>query len=171
MVEGLEHPLVKGIDHGHVPTTQSTPLTIQTDGWFRESTDLWDESLGIRCNGVPHVEKSRYQDILVFNAPSLGNVLVVDGIVQCSERDERAYSEVLANVPMNAHPNPRKVLIIDGGDGGVLRDVLTHDCLEQAVLVDIDEAVIRLSKEYLPFKAVGLSHPRPESSWETDSNT
>lgn len=123
---------------------------------------MWDESLGIKCNHILHVERSPYQDILVFNAPSLGNVLVLDGVIQCSERDERAYSEVLANVPLNSHPNPRKVLIIGGGDGGVLRDVLVNECVERVVLVDIDEAVIRLSKKYLPSMTVGFDHPKAE---------
>lgn len=123
---------------------------------------MWDESLGIKCNYILHTETTKFQEILIFNAPSLGNVLVLDGIVQCAERDERAYSEVLSNVPMNVHLHPRRVLIIGGGDGGVLRDVLRHSCVEEVVLVDIDEAVIRLSKKYLRGMAYEFTHPKAE---------
>jgi spermidine synthase len=61
---------------------------------------------------------------------------------------------------MNSHPNPKKVLVIGGGDGGVLREVIKHDCVEEAILCDIDEAVIRLSKKYLPGMAISYQHPK-----------
>jgi spermidine synthase len=64
---------------------------------------------------------------------------------------------------MNAHPNPENVLVIGGGDGGVLREVVKHDCVKKAVLCDIDEAVIRLSKQYLPGMSVGFEHPKTET--------
>ena len=66
---------------------------------------------------------------------------------------------MITHLAMNAHPNPEKVLVIGGGDGGVLREVVKHDCVEKAVLCDIDEAVIRLSKKYLPGMSVGFQHP------------
>lgn len=58
------------------------------------------------------------------------------------------------------HPNPKRVLVIGGGDGGVLREVVKHECVEEAILCDIDECVIRVSKKYLPSMAVGLQHPK-----------
>jgi len=66
---------------------------------------------------------------------------------------------MITHLAMNAHPNPRKVLVIGGGDGGVLREVVKHETVESATLVDIDEAVIRLSKKYLPGMSVGFQHP------------
>jgi spermidine synthase len=66
---------------------------------------------------------------------------------------------MITHLAMNAHPNPKKVLVIGGGDGGVLREVVKHDTVEEAILCDIDEAVIRLSKKYLPGMAVGFQHP------------
>jgi spermidine synthase len=71
-----------------------------------------------------------------------------------------SYQEMITHLAMNAHPNPEKVLVIGGGDGGVLREVVKHDCVKEAVLCDIDEAVIRLSKQYLPGMSVGFEHPK-----------
>ena len=66
---------------------------------------------------------------------------------------------MITHLAMNSHPNPKKVLVIGGGDGGVLREVMKHSTVENAVLCDIDEAVIRLSKKYLPAMSIGLRHP------------
>ena len=66
---------------------------------------------------------------------------------------------MITHLAMNSHPNPKKVLVIGGGDGGVLREVMKHSTVESAVLCDIDEAVIRLSKKYLPAMSIGLRHP------------
>lgn len=79
-----------------------------------------------------------------------GNVLVLDGIIQCTERDEFAYQEMLAHLPLFAHPNPKRVLIIGGGDGGILREVLKHSSVEHVTMCEIDDMVIEVSKKYLP---------------------
>ncbi|KAJ1961793.1 putrescine aminopropyltransferase, partial [Dimargaris xerosporica] len=109
---------------------------------------------------VLHQEKTPYQDILVFESTNHGNVLVLDGIIQCTERDEFVYQETITHVPLFAHPNPKKVLVIGGGDGGVLREIVKHDLVEEVVLCEIDEAVIRVCKKYLPAMAVGFKHPK-----------
>lgn len=67
---------------------------------------------------------------------------------------------MITNLAMMSHPSPKKVLVVGGGDGGVLREVVKHDSVESAILVDIDEAVIRLSKKYLPGMSVGFDHPK-----------
>jgi spermidine synthase len=67
---------------------------------------------------------------------------------------------MITHLAMNSHPNPTKVLVIGGGDGGVLREVIKHDCVEEAVLCDIDEAVIRVSKDYLPEMSASYKHPK-----------
>jgi len=109
---------------------------------------------------VLHVEKSQYQDVLVFESAHHGNVLVLDNVIQCVERDEFAYQEMIAHLALNAHPDPKRVLVIGGGDGGVLREVVKHACVDEAILCDIDEAVPRVSKLYLPKMAEGLAHPK-----------
>lgn len=100
------------------------------------------------------------QDVLVFESTDYGNVLVLDGVIQATERDEFSYQEMIAHLPLASHPNPERVLVIGGGDGGVLREVVKHDSVKEAVLCDIDEAVPRVSKQYLPNMAVGLTHAK-----------
>jgi spermidine synthase len=132
----------------------------------------------LRVKKVLHHEKSKYQDVLIFESTDHGNVLVLDNVIQCTERDEFSYQEMITHLAMNSHPDPKKVLVIGGGDGGVLREVVKHECVEEAILCDIDEvcldvrsmdnashlhapqAVIRLSKQYLPHMAAGFKHDK-----------
>ena len=94
--------------------------------------------------------RSPYQDILVFESVSHGRVLMLDGVVQITEADEFVYQEMMAHVPLLAHGAAERVLVIGGGDGGILRRVLQHRNVRRAVLVEIDEQVIALSKAHLP---------------------
>lgn len=131
------------------------------DGWFREISDLWPgQAMTLKVKKVLHHEKSKYQDVLIFESETYGTVLVLDNAIQVTERDEFSYQEMITHLAMNSHPNPKKVLVIGGGDGGVLREVVKHDCVEEAVLCDIDEAVIRLSKQYLPSMASVYENPK-----------
>ncbi|CAG5118462.1 unnamed protein product [Candidula unifasciata] len=131
------------------------------DGWFTEFSEMWPgQCMSLQVEEVLHKEKSDYQDILVFKSKSYGNVLVLDGIIQCTERDEFSYQEMLAHLPLFSHSNPKKVLIIGGGDGGVAREVLKHDCVEEVHMCEIDERVIEASKKYLPQMASSFSDPR-----------
>ena len=109
---------------------------------------------------VLHEEKSEYQEILVLESPHFGKLLVLDGVVQLDERYEFMYHEFIAHVPLYAHPDPQEVLIIGGGDGGTLREVLKHDSVKRAVLVDIDRRVIEVSKEFFPTLSSGFDDPR-----------
>lgn len=130
------------------------------DGWFREINHMWPgQAMTLKVNQVLHHEKSKYQDVLIFESSDYGMVLVLDNVIQCTERDEFSYQEMITNLAMFSHPNPKKVLVIGGGDGGVLREVVKHETVEEATLVDIDEAVIRLSKKFLPGMSVGFQHP------------
>ncbi len=109
---------------------------------------------------VLHEEKSEYQEILVLESPHFGKLLVLDGVVQLDERYEFMYHEFIAHVPLYAHPDPQEVLIIGGGDGGTLREVLKHESVKRAVLVDIDRRVIEVSKEFFPTLSSGFDDPR-----------
>lgn len=93
----------------------------------------------LRVKKVLHYEKSQYQDVLIFESTDHGTVLVLDNVIQCTERDEFSYQEMITHLAMNSHPEPKKVLVIGGGDGGVLREVVKHECVEEAILCDIDE--------------------------------
>ncbi|KAH9818053.1 Saccharopine dehydrogenase-domain-containing protein [Melampsora americana] len=131
------------------------------DGWFKEESPLWPgQAMSLQVKKILHVEKSKFQDVLVFQSVAHGNVLVLDGAIQCVENDEFSYQEMIAHIPLNSHPNPEHVLVIGGGDGGVLREVLKHPSVKTAVLCDIDEAVPRVSKDYLPHMAAGFNDPR-----------
>merc|ERR1712144_37652 len=144
-------------------TSKMSEITHPTikDGWFREISDMWPgQAMTLKVKNVIHHEKSKYQDVLIFESTDYGTVLVLDNVIQCTERDEFAYQEMITHLAMNSHPNPKKVLVIGGGDGGVLREVIKHDCVEEAILCDIDEAVIRLSKKYLPGMAISYQHPK-----------
>jgi len=141
-------------------SSELTHETIQ-DGWFREISDMWPgQAMTLKVKKILHYEKSKYQDVLVFESSDYGNVLVLDHVIQCTERDEFSYQEMITHLAMFSHPNPKKVLVIGGGDGGVLREVVKHNSVEEAVLCEIDEAVLRVSKLYLPYMAKGFDDPR-----------
>lgn len=142
----------------------------------------------LKVKSILHTEKSLYQDVLVFDSETYGNVLILDGVVQCTERDEfrwvaclratlkrdeaetavedsrscqrlefllqqsfsqhalmsllshvNSYQEMITHLPLASHPNPKHVLVIGGGDGGVVREVLKHKSVEHVTLCDIDE--------------------------------
>ena len=109
---------------------------------------------------VVHHARTKFQDVLVFESTNHGMVLVLDGVIQVTERDEFAYQEMIAHIPLFAHPNPKKVLVIGGGDGGVLREVAKHESVEEIVICEIDGEVIDVSKKYLPSLAKGYEDPR-----------
>lgn len=120
------------------------------------------DSLFIRHRVVQsvHKERSKYQEIEVVDTVDFGRMLLLDGVIQTSIRDEFIYHEMLAHVPLFSHPKPERVLVIGGGDGGTVREVLRHPGVRQVHLVEIDERVIEVSKEYLPQISCGLSDRR-----------
>jgi len=86
--------------------------------------------------------------------------LILDGIIQCTARDEFSYQEMISFLPLCAHPNPKKVLIVGGGDGGVAREVVKHPLVEEVHQVEIDDRVVELSKQYLPEMACGFENKK-----------
>ncbi len=120
-----------------------------TETWINETLyPAWGQRFRIKRE-LARV-RSEFQEILVFDSETHGRVLLLDGVIQITERDEFAYQEMLAHVPLLIHPEPQRVLIIGGGDGGVLRRVLQHANVAQVMMVEIDGEVIRLSQEFLP---------------------
>ncbi len=109
-----------------------------------------------------HQEESPFQRIQVLQHPFFGRMLVLDGVVQLTERDEFFYHELLVHVPMAVHPSPQRVLIVGGGDGGSLREVLKHREVESATLVEIDPQVIEVAKRFFPTMTRGFSDPRAQ---------
>lgn len=120
-----------------------------TDSWVNETLyPDWGQRFLVKRE-LARVQ-SEFQDIMVFESTSHGRVMLLDGVVQITERDEFVYQEMLTHVPLLAHGAAKRVLIIGAGDGGVLRRVLQHRNVERAVMVEIDGEVIRLAKEFMP---------------------
>jgi len=128
-----------------------------TDGWFLEKNPQWPgQAFGLKVDELLLSTKSKFQDVLVFNNKQYGNVLVLDGVIQCTEKDEFAYQEMLAHLPLNCHRRPKQVLIIGGGDGGMAREVAKHPDVEHITMCEIDDEVIDIAKEYLPYTSSGF---------------
>lgn len=119
------------------------------DLWVNETLyDAWGQRFRVKRE-LARVQ-SDFQDIMIFESETHGRVMMLDGVVQITEADEFSYQEMIAHVPLLAHGEAKRVLIIGAGDGGVLRRVLQHRGVERAVMVEIDGEVIRLAKEFLP---------------------
>lgn len=135
----------------------------------KRNNDLWlneyssdNLKLSIRIKEFLHSEKTDYQELLIADTYEYGRVLMLDGAYQLTERDEFCYSEMMAHVPLCAHKNPENVLIIGGGDGAIMREVLKHDCVKKCTLIDIDKRVKECSEKYLPFAGSSFSNPRAD---------
>lgn len=131
------------------------------DLWLNEfSTD--NLKLSMKIKNFIHSEKTEYQDLLIADTYEYGRVLMLDGAYQLTEKDEFCYSEMMAHVPLCAHKKPENVLIIGGGDGAIMREVLKHDCVKKCTLIDIDKRVKECSEKYLPFAGNSFSNPRAD---------
>lgn len=120
-------------------------------GWFSEKDEGWDGLVqSYQVDEILAHEKSPYQDIVVFKARKTGITMAIDDLIQSTEMDEFAYHEMMAHVALYSHPNPKRVLIIGGGDCGVAREVLKHKCVEQVDQCDIDEKVTELTEKHMP---------------------
>jgi spermidine synthase len=104
----------------------------------------------LAADEVLHEVKTGHQHLVIFTNATWGTVLMLDGVCQLSTRDEFIYHEMMAHVPLMALERPRRVLVVGGGDGGVLREVLKHPSVEKATLCEIDRAVIDLSLKHYP---------------------
>lgn len=128
------------------------------DVWFTERDDKI--ALSLKHDGKVYDVQSDYQRVEVYNTQAYGNMLTLDGMVMTTEKDEYVYHEMITHVPLLTHPNPKKVLIIGGGDGGTAREVLKHKGLEEVVMVEIDDKVIEACKQHLPHIASALDHEK-----------
>ncbi len=106
--------------------------------------------------------RSRFQEIIVIRNPYYGRMLLLDDVVQITERDEFFYHEMMTHIVMHSHPEPKKVVVIGGGDGGVVREVLKHKTVEKVFFVEIDEEVINVSRKFFPTVSAGMDDARVE---------
>ena len=130
--------------------------------WFTETLHA-DLGQRIRIDEVIYKHKTPFQSLLIFKNKLLGKVLSLDGIVQTTEADEFIYHEMLCHVAMLAHDCPKSVLVIGGGDGGTLREVVKHRSVEKVILVELDSNVIEACQKHLPTLSAGaFEDPRLE---------
>ncbi len=106
--------------------------------------------------------RSNFQDIMVIENPFFGKMLILDGVVQITDKDEFFYHEMLVHVLMHSHPDPQNIIVIGGGDGGAVREVLKHKSVKKIYFVEIDEEVINVSKRFFPQVACGIDDERVE---------
>jgi spermidine synthase len=129
--------------------------------WFTEKqTEHFGITARIRRTMVS--EQTDFQKLDMVETDEFGNMLILDGMVMTTIKDEFVYHEMVAHPALHSHPNPKHVLVVGGGDGGVIREVLKHSKVEKATLVEIDGKVIEYSKQYLPEIAGELDNPRVE---------
>lgn len=130
--------------------------------WFEEHEPAARTSARYQVGRLLAHRRTPYQELLLFESPGLGKVLVLDGIVQLTELDTYAYHELLAHPAMCAHPNPRTVAIVGGGDVHLAAEVLKHPEVERVLLLELDKEVIEVAREHFPVAAQALADPRLE---------
>ena len=125
-----------------VLTPSSSQSTFIKDGWFSETEAMWPgQKFCIQVEEVLLNGRSDFQDILVFKSTSYGTVMALDGVIQVTERDEFSYQVMISHLPLFANKEPKKVLIVGGGDGGVLREVAKHASVTEIHMCEIDRQV------------------------------
>ncbi|WP_046179072.1 polyamine aminopropyltransferase [Domibacillus tundrae] len=129
--------------------------------WYTEK-QTGSYGITMKVKRTLHTEQTDFQYLEMVETEEWGNMLFLDGMVMTSKRDEFVYHEMVAHVPLFTHPNPENVLVVGGGDGGVIREVLKHPSVKKATLAEIDGKVIEYSKVYLPEIAGDLEDPRVE---------
>ena len=129
--------------------------------------DLWyteyhtpNVRFSLKVTSQLHHETSQYQKISIFDSPEFGRFLTLDGIMMMTERDEFIYHEIITHPAMAVNPNIKKVLVIGAGDGGVVRELCKYKGIQQIDVVEIDERVVAVCKEFLPKTACGFADER-----------
>lgn len=133
--------------------------------WFSEPHTP-DVKLSIRVDRQLYSGESEFQRIDVYESPEFGRFLVLDGYIMLTEKDEFIYHEMIVHVPMAVHPGVKKVLVIGAGDGGAVRELTRYPEIECIDLVEIDEEVIQVCREYLPKTACKLDDKRVHIYYE-----
>ena len=135
------------------------------DLWFSEN-HTENVKFSLRVEQQLFSAESEYQRIDVFDSMEFGRVLVLDGDIMLTERDEFVYDEMITHVPMAVHPNPKNILVIGVGDGGVVKELTRYDLVESIDLVEMDPMVVEVCKKYLPNNACQLDNPRVHIHYE-----
>ena len=130
--------------------------------WLYENFDKAGSSIGFRITRKLDEVQSPFQKIEIFESTDWGNVMLIDGAMMLTSRDNFLYHEMMSHPALFTHADPKRVVIICGGDCGTLREVLRHEEVEHAVQVEIDERVTRLAEQYFPELCESNGDPRAE---------
>lgn len=126
-------------------------------------TEYWDQNSGLTF-GIQNLlfsQPSEFQQVDVVQTDAFGRLMLLDGLVMVTDRDEFVYHEMISHPALCVHPNPKRVLVIGGGDGGTVREILRHPGIEHVDLVEIDGVVIDAAKQFFPAVASALfGHPK-----------
>jgi spermidine synthase len=133
-----------------------------TNQWFTETSDATGSGFALRVHRKLHEEQSQYQKIEIYETTDWGNLMVIDDCIMLTTRDNFLYHEMMSHPVLFTHPDPKRVVIIGGGDCGTLREVLRHSGVQQVTQIDIDERVTRLSETYFPELCESNDDPRAE---------
>ncbi|AGL03231.1 polyamine aminopropyltransferase [Desulfoscipio gibsoniae] len=129
--------------------------------WFTEDQTK-HLRIGCRVREVLFSGQSPFQKVAVLDTVEFGRMLTLDNVIQTNIKDEFVYHEMITHVGLNTHPNPKKVLVIGGGDGGAVREIVKHKGIEKVVHVEIDQMVIDVAKKFFPELSSGFEDPRVE---------
>lgn len=156
--------LLKRIDFD---TRDIREAAIENVGEIKKTRDVWftdkdeDQALSLRYTGEVLFDKtSDFQRVRVLETYGYGKVLTIDNMIMCTEKDETHYHEMISHPAIFSHGNVKNVLVIGGGDGGTVREILRHKSVEKVTMVEIDEAVIEASKAHLPNLSKSFSDKR-----------
>ena len=127
--------------------------------WITENyKDIY--KMSFKVNKKLYSKKSSFQKVEVYDTDYLGRVLLNDDFLMTSDKDEFVYHEMISHVPLFSHPDPKKVLVVGGGDGGTVREVLKHKSVEAVVMVEIDTCVVEACKSFVTSTSCELENPR-----------
>lgn len=135
-------------------------MTALNDHWFTEIFQDEGTAFSLKVKGRLHQEQSPFQKIVIWETETFGNLMTIDGCVMLTTRDNFLYHEMMSHPALFTHRDPRRVVIIGGGDCGTLREVLKHPGVEEAWQVEIDERVTRLAEKYFPELCESNDDPR-----------
>lgn len=141
-------------------------MSLDEKNWFTEKAEEAGTAFSLRIHERVHHERSQYQEIEVYDTTKFGRLLVIDGFVMLSDRDNFLYHEMMTHPALYTHAAPKRVAIIGGGDCGSLTEVLRHPEVESAVQIEIDERVTRVAGQWFPDLCMGAADPRASLRFE-----
>ena len=150
---------------GRIDFDQNIVKTVNL--WYHDSLESsYGLQTSIKIKGVLCNYRSKWQEIVIFETEKLGKMLVLDGITMLTEFDESAYHEMIVHVPLLTHPSPSAVLVIGGGDGGTVREIIKHPEVELVHVCELDEEVVKACRKHIPSLASSFDDPRVKIFFE-----